>query len=116
MKTSKFSDGTVDVYKGHRPVTAGWAIFVDGEFATSGHSLDRDRAEKTAQGNTRWLSGASLPCPDRPRGAPTVGQYQYWTKLAKKYGFATWRDWYAAAKAEQDKWAAEHIRIEVVDL
>lgn len=54
-KTTTFSDGTVDTYKGHRDITVGWALVsvATGDVVNSGHSLDADRAFKTATGNAR---------------------------------------------------------------
>ena len=47
-KVAIFSDGHKDVYKGNRDVKAAWAIYdkATGEFLLSGHSIDRNRAEK----------------------------------------------------------------------
>lgn len=51
MKTSTFSNGHVDAYKGNRDVRAGWAIIdnVTGETVRSGHSLNEELARKAAQ-------------------------------------------------------------------
>ena len=49
MKTAKFSNGYTDAYKGRRPVTAAWMITnLEGVVLDSGHSIDRQTAEKTA--------------------------------------------------------------------
>lgn len=109
-----FSDGTVDVYHGKRPIKAAWAIFVDGKFASSGHSLDRDRARKTAESNIRRVSPIAVP--DHPRRGRHMGPYQFWTRAARKRGFATWQEWYDRASADRAAWIDSHVRIEVVDL
>lgn len=48
-----FSNGHQDEYKGTRKVRAAWMITrkADGKVLASGHSLDRVKALKTAQGN-----------------------------------------------------------------
>jgi len=53
MKKSVFSNGVEDLYKGKRDVQFGWMIVkLDGsEIYAMGHSLDRQKAEKTARGN-----------------------------------------------------------------
>ena len=49
-KVAKFSNGFTDEYKGKRAVTAAWMITdKDGEVVASGHSLDKNRAEKTSR-------------------------------------------------------------------
>jgi len=51
--TATFSNGQTDTYKGKRDVTAAWAIIskATGRIIKSGHSLDAERAAKTAEGN-----------------------------------------------------------------
>ena len=51
--TATFSTGFTDTYKGKRDVKAAWAIInrETGAVINSGHSLDADRAAKTAEGN-----------------------------------------------------------------
>ena len=51
--TVTFSNGHTDTYKGKRDVRAAWMIThrQTGEVLMSGHSLDADRAQKTAEGN-----------------------------------------------------------------
>lgn len=44
---SVFADGSVDIYKGQRPVTAGWKIVDPAGNVIMGHSLDRRSAVKT---------------------------------------------------------------------
>lgn len=57
--TATFSNGHTDTYKGKRDVKAAWAIIdrATGETHQSGHSLDRAKADKTANGNLRYLRG-----------------------------------------------------------
>lgn len=51
-KIATFANGQTDVYKGNRDVTAAWAVVrkSDGAVIKSGHSLDRAKAAKTAEG------------------------------------------------------------------
>lgn len=58
MKTATFSNGYTDTYKGDRNVTAAWMVIdrKTGKVVGSGHSLDKARAEKTAQGHLRHVS------------------------------------------------------------
>ena len=53
--TATFSNGFTDTYKGDRAVKAAWAIIdrATGKVINSGHSLDRLKAQKTAEGNLR---------------------------------------------------------------
>lgn len=55
MITARFSNGHEDVYKGKRDVRAAWMVtdIETGAVVASGHSLDRKRAEKTAESNIR---------------------------------------------------------------
>jgi len=62
MLTATFSNGTTDVYKGSRKVTAAWAIIhkATGQTLNSGHSLDAEKARKTAMGNVHYLSSEKV--------------------------------------------------------
>lgn len=55
--TATFSNGFADTYKGDRAVRAAWAITskADGAVLKSGHSLDRAKAAKTAEGKLHEL-------------------------------------------------------------
>lgn len=68
MITATFSDGTTDIYRGSRQVTAAWrVIFPDGRTA-SGHSLDEARATKTASSAISARGGADIRgCRGNPR-------------------------------------------------
>jgi hypothetical protein len=50
MKTATFSTGFTDVYKGTRNVQAAWMIVLPDGKVMSGHSMNRQTAEKTARG------------------------------------------------------------------
>lgn len=70
----KFSNGFERVYKGTRPVTAAWMITrkSDGEVLVSGFSLDRGKAQKTAESKGNELHrtlGVDLPSFYLPRTA-----------------------------------------------
>ena len=56
--TATFSNGFTDTYKGKRDVKAAWMITskADGKVLMSGHSLDRIKASKTAEGNVRYAA------------------------------------------------------------
>ncbi len=58
--TATFSNGYTDTYKGSRDVRAAWAIIhkADGAVLKSGHSLDRAKALKTAEGKLHELHSA----------------------------------------------------------
>lgn len=60
MITATFSNGFTDTYKGHRDVKAAWMItrVEDGEVLASGHSLDRIKADKAANGALAQLGYA----------------------------------------------------------
>jgi hypothetical protein len=57
MITATFPNGFTDTYKGSRNVKAAWAIFnaATGAVIKSGHSLDRQKAAKTAEGNLQTI-------------------------------------------------------------
>lgn len=57
MTTATFSNGQTDTYKGSRDVRAAWAIIrkADGAILKSGHSLDRAKAIKTAEGRMQEI-------------------------------------------------------------
>ena len=63
--TATFSNGFTDTYKGYRNVRAAWMITdrETGEVICSGHSLDADRAHKTAEGYARKCA---IRSPDVP--------------------------------------------------
>tara|TARA_R110000824_G_scaffold61802_2_gene163998 strand:+ start:1029 stop:1310 length:282 start_codon:yes stop_codon:yes gene_type:complete len=58
MTTATFSDGTTDVYKGKRAVTAAWQITHSDRptWAHSGHSLNESAAASTAASQISWNS------------------------------------------------------------
>lgn len=115
---AKFSDGTTDVYKGDRQVKAAWAIFIDGVFYSSGHSLDRIKAEKTARGNIRYTGDSELsnrfPRPNRRNAYAAM--HMHYNKVARAMGY---RDWKAGYEGEASKVAAaiaKRVKIEIIDL
>ncbi len=119
-KTAIFSNGHTDTYKGNRDVRAAWMIVrkSDGKVLSSGHSLDRVKAEKTANGNTRYhlsealgrsLNGIS----DRPDR--WASRCAYFGKLAREMGFSSWKEAYNAYQAEAEV-ARRNLTIEVIDL
>lgn len=112
--TATFSNGYTDTYKGNRDVRAAWAIIekATGEVVLSGHSLDADKALKTATGNIRtYLArGEAVERPSR-----YVNQIRWYDGLARERGFKNWKAWYDAdqiVRAEQ----AKAYTVEVVAL
>lgn len=76
--TAKFSNGFEDTYKGKRDIKAAWMITdrETGEVIASGHSLNRECAEKTAK------STASNLAPNKV-GMPTGRGYAWSMSLCK---------------------------------
>jgi hypothetical protein len=82
MTTATFSNGQIDTYKGSRDVRAAWAIVrkADGVTLKSGHSLDRAKALKTAEGRLQeirferdfGISGHPLSYVEGPRYIDTA--------------------------------------------
>jgi len=72
-----FSNGFTDTYKGHRNVKAAWAITrkADGKTIASGHSLDRDKATKTARGNMSCKAGSKFGSVMPTRAYPGVQKF-----------------------------------------
>lgn len=119
MITATFSTGHTDTYKGTRPVKAAWAIIIDGKVADSGHSLDRAKAAKTADGHRRNHRSAALGrriagISDRPSGGYPA-RTRYFNDLAREMGFANWKAAYAAYQAEAAL-ADSRMQIEIIEL
>lgn len=83
--TATFSNGFIDTYKGDRAVKAAWAIIdrATGKVLSSGHSLDRAKAQKTAEGNLR---NTKVPGVDH-LGYAYTGRAMpgYYAKQARQY-------------------------------
>lgn len=77
MKTATFPNGFTRTYKGDRAVTVAWIIAdKDGNVLNSGFSMDREKAQKTAEGNcTRHATELGVDMPDfhLPRRASEGG-------------------------------------------
>lgn len=78
--TAIFSNGYEDTYKGTRPVKAAWMITekATGEVLASGHSLDVEKARKTAEGNVAYCISSDLPRYTIPNSA--VHLHGTWAK------------------------------------
>lgn len=110
MKTAIFSNGHKDTYKGARDVRAAWMLThkETGKVIASGHSLDREKAEKTARG--------TIP---RKRGLPsgwrifrnTIQMY----KCVRAQGYES-PDAMAADYRRINAEYAKEFAIEIVDL
>jgi len=128
IKTAVFSDGTRDEYRGHRDVTAAWAIFdkESGKVLASGHSLDRVRATKTAEGNVADVVRCDLPSFHLPASVMrwTPPATRYTAEALRAAGLledgpakphAIFRAAKAANAARREAQRAR-VRIEIVDL
>lgn len=118
--TATFSNGSTDTYKGKRAVKAAWAIIrkSDGKLLSSGHSLDRAKASKTAEGNLRYVIGAALGRPSKgisDRPDRIAHRNAYFNKLARELGFADWKAAYAAYQADAAE-ARRNVNVEILDL
>jgi len=140
MITAKFSNGHTDTYKGQRDVKAAWMIVrkSDGEVMNSGHSLDRARAEKTAEGNCRYtgevpagFEGGTFHLPRSVREFHGIENKRWMIRRCRQFGllddtpmgvltnhqlltraFDRARDWNARYYAAQ----RDLFTIEIVDL
>ena len=125
--TATFSNGFTDTYKGRRDVRAAWMIThrQTGEVLMSGHSLDADRAQKTAEGN---VSGYCLVDPgmwqiEVPRKLYLGVSYNHVFKRAESEGFEGRRgNWDALRRFAKAHNAARKakilsmVNIEVIEL
>ena len=118
-----FSNGHQDVYKGSRPVKAAWAIIekATGKVLNSGHSLDRVKAQKTAENNVRY----AIRDNDRftiymPRGSWTPACHKSIAETARKYtawdGKTNLKRFLQAHNASVNAAKRALVTIEVVDL
>ena len=116
MKVSKFSDGSIDEYKGRRNVKAGWAIFdSSGNRVDCGHSLSRELAFKTARNSLRQKIHNSFP---RKVEFATPEYVRYRQQTLAKMGFEGRRahDDYLKNIENLRNMLESSSRIEVVDL
>lgn len=129
-----FSNGHTDTYNGDRPVKAAWAIIerATGRVVNSGHSLDRAKAQKTAEGNVALcvsLDWKAFPAFTLPRSAQYVsGEWgKILCKQVREAGLAddvpvgklTVRDAFNRAKAANERRNAAKralVTVEVIDL
>lgn len=132
--TATFSNGFADTYKGDRAVKAAWAIIdrATGKVLNSGHSLDRAKAQKTAEGNvanTVSLSHDEYPSFHLPRSAQYLfgESAKYLVQRVRETGLAndlpvgklTVREAFKRAKAANERRTAAKrvlVTIEVIDL
>jgi len=113
MKTSTFTDGTVDIYKGRRDVKAGWQVILPCGKIVQGHSLNAKLAEKTARSSAHHHSGLTNPYPGT--GALPIGYIQARNQLAIHQGYKNWLAYDADRKAK----VAAHLlscQIEIVQV
>lgn len=116
--TAQFSNGFIDTYNGKRAVKAAWMITRKdtGNVVASGHSMDAEKARKTAAGNARndprKFADISISRAT-PKGPNWCSAYQ--EKFAREMGFKNHREHLAAWRAEVDR-AMNNCAIEVIDL
>lgn len=117
-KVARFSDGTTDIYKGKRNVTAAYQITLPCGAKRSGHSLDRKRAESTARSrmseNAPYLLGMVGGRGGRWQGV-TPAAAKYFREVANANGFATAKEFNAAQEIKRATFYAA-CKIEIVDL
>ena len=110
MISDTFSNGFTDTYKGQRDVRAAWAIIrlSDNVTINSGHSLDRVKAAKTADGNLQnvWFE-RDLGLTDHPLRYVKGGHY---------ISSAARRRADKAHNAERLAFIRSLVRIEIVDI
>ena len=125
--TAKFSNGFEDTYKGARAVKAAWAIIrkSDGEVLASGHSLDAERAAKTASGNMMYFAqevGVTLPHFDVPQRLWAGANYAYLYRRAAEHGYAgkavmgAYKRWATQRNAERRAAVEAAISVEIINL
>jgi hypothetical protein len=115
-KVATFSNGLVDVYKGKRDVKAAWMVILPNGKIISGHSYDRDTAQKTAEGNAMTGAPHLLKMSGtRGRDIVTPAAAAYFAKIAKDHGFADRKAYNADAEIRRAAWRAA-CKIEIVDL
>ena len=127
---AKFSNGFEDEYKGARAVKAAWMITrkSDGKVIASGHSLDRVRAAKTAQGNLGSIAQHlgvkwdEFPSFDVPQRLWVGANYSYLYRRAAEHGYTgpakmhSYKRWASAKNAERKAACIAAANIEIVDL
>ena len=122
MKTATFSNGFTDNYKGKRDVKAAWMITCreTGKVLKSGHSLDRVRAQKTAETNAVAAGRRSGDGWARPIWRTNyVNEFISLARDAKKAGWdgkGSAKDFWTRRNAEINGKARARVIIEVVDI
>ena len=119
-----FKNGHKDVYKGKRPVKAAWAIIdrESGEVLCSGHSLDREKALKTAEGNCQFKGGrpgdpmAITMGPQSKKWPPFIKHAAEWGRKAGWDGKGSVIKWWEARNAEVRALRRSRVTIEIIDL
>ena len=106
--TAVFSNGHTDTYKGSRDVKADWMVteVATGKVYASGHSLDMEKASKTARGNIPTV--ANLPA-----GARSMMNSVHMHQYAKKRGYSSPQEMAADYKIKNAE-HAKNYKIEVV--
>ena len=110
MKKAIFSNGFVDVYKGKRDIKAAWMItkLDSGEVVCSGHSLDRQKAAKTAATNIPTVA-------NMPSGGRSMLNSVHMHVYAKKRGYSSAQEMAEDYKRQNANHALQY-KIEVVDI
>jgi len=123
MTKATFSNGFTDTYKGHRDVKAAWAIILKstGETLNSGHSLDAQKADKTARNNLRYTkTDCGIVTPFLSIPGKTVSHIEYVLKEARAQGYTGkahgLRAFVMAHNAKVTDAILREVRIEVINL
>ena len=111
MKTTTYTNGNIDIYKGKRDVKAGWQLTLTDGTILQGHSLDADKAVKTARNTAAQNSGQNSCLAARGAVPPHIHALR--RKEANENGFKTWKGWEAELKNRRSAYVAA-CNIEIV--
>lgn len=112
-KTSTFSTGHTDAYKGKRAITAGWMITTPEGAIRTGHSMTAALAEKTARATAAEFSGIHALYTAR---GPVHSTYMtHRDQEARDAGFADYREFHAHIAARRAIWV-NSCNIEIVEV
>jgi hypothetical protein len=112
MINATFSNGLTDTYKGSREVKAAWMVILPSGKTISGHSLDFQKAEKTAKNNASDRAGT---LPMLKAGAVSPAYMVHRERELKEEGFKTLRQYNNDIKAKRAAFV-KACKIEVINL
>lgn len=108
-----FSNGETDEYKGIRDIKAAWQVTHPDGATSTGHSLDRARAEKTARNHAASCCEGVGTCINTKWATPNY--LRYVNGLLKDAGVKTVREYNEQIKAKRAAYVAQ-CKIEIVDV